>query len=221
MVRRLLPAAQAALGRALRLLRPLRAGDRAPGVRARRAAASAHRPGDRHLPVRGRDDASRQPRQRAGDRARRDQLDDRRARHRAFGAQARAPARRDLREPRPAAVGRLAAGARRGRAELRAHAGRRDIPALEVQGAQVRVLVGEAFGVRSPVRDAFADVYLDWRCRPARASSCRRWRRSWRSIRSTATSRSTASRVAQHTMAVLADGAGRRADAAGAGARWW
>ena len=35
------------------------------------------------------------------------------------------------------------------------------IPALEVQGAQVRVLVGEAFGARSPVRTFAPTLYLD------------------------------------------------------------
>ncbi len=35
------------------------------------------------------------------------------------------------------------------------------IPALDVAGARVRVLVGEAFGARSPVRAASPTVYLD------------------------------------------------------------
>ncbi len=36
-----------------------------------------------------------------------------------------------------------------------------DIPALEVQGATVRVLIGEAFGVRSPVKTFAPTLYLD------------------------------------------------------------
>ena len=61
----------------------------------RRAAASAHRPVDGHLPVRRRDHASRQPRVRAADPPGRGQLDDRRPRHhalRALRARARAKA---------------------------------------------------------------------------------------------------------------------------------
>ena len=60
----------------------------APRRQPRRAAASAHRARDRHLPVRRRDAASRQPGQRPAHRAGRDQLDDGRARHRPLGARA-------------------------------------------------------------------------------------------------------------------------------------
>jgi redox-sensitive bicupin YhaK (pirin superfamily) len=42
-----------------------------------------------------------------------------------------------------------------------AHTAAADIPSLEVQGAQVRVLVGEAFGVRSPVETLSQTLYLD------------------------------------------------------------
>ncbi|MDM0012043.1 pirin family protein [Variovorax sp. J22P168] len=41
------------------------------------------------------------------------------------------------------------------------HTAAADIPALEVQGVPVRVLVGEAFGVRSPVATLSPTVYLD------------------------------------------------------------
>ncbi|MDM0079944.1 pirin family protein [Variovorax sp. J31P179] len=41
------------------------------------------------------------------------------------------------------------------------HTAAADIPALEVQGVPVRVLVGEAFGVRSPVATLSQTVYLD------------------------------------------------------------
>jgi len=41
------------------------------------------------------------------------------------------------------------------------HTAAADIPALEVQGVPVRVLVGEAFGVRSPVTTLSQTVYLD------------------------------------------------------------
>ena len=52
-----------------------------------RAAAPAHQPRHRHLSVRRRDPAPRQPRHRPGDPARRDQSDDRRQRHRPFRAE--------------------------------------------------------------------------------------------------------------------------------------
>ncbi|AMM26021.1 pirin family protein [Variovorax sp. PAMC 28711] len=42
-----------------------------------------------------------------------------------------------------------------------AHTAAADIPALEVQGAKVRVLIGEAFGVTSPVKTFAPTVYLD------------------------------------------------------------
>ena len=79
-------ARQAAHGRPVHLLRPYRPGrvPRRPGHR--RAAASAYRARHRHLPVRRRDHAPRQPRHRCGDPPRRGQLDDRRPRHRAFRA---------------------------------------------------------------------------------------------------------------------------------------
>ena len=93
---------QAADGRALHLLRSDGSGAarRRPGHG--RAAASAYRPGDRHLSLRRPRHASRQRRQRAGDHARRHEPDDRRARHRAFGAHARQRARdgrRHVRHP--------------------------------------------------------------------------------------------------------------------------
>ena len=42
-----------------------------------------------------------------------------------------------------------------------AHTAAADIPSLEVQGVQVRVLVGEAFGARSPVATFSKTIYLD------------------------------------------------------------
>ncbi|MGJ7508975.1 pirin family protein [Variovorax sp. GT1P44] len=42
-----------------------------------------------------------------------------------------------------------------------AHTAAADIPSLEVQGVQVRVLVGEAFGARSPVATLSKTIYLD------------------------------------------------------------
>jgi redox-sensitive bicupin YhaK (pirin superfamily) len=42
-----------------------------------------------------------------------------------------------------------------------AHTAAEDIPSLDVQGVKVRVLVGEAFGARSPVATFSKTVYLD------------------------------------------------------------
>ncbi|RYF81099.1 MAG: pirin family protein [Comamonadaceae bacterium] len=41
------------------------------------------------------------------------------------------------------------------------HSAAQDIPALDVQGVAVRVLVGEAFGVRSPVPTLMPTLYVD------------------------------------------------------------
>ncbi len=41
------------------------------------------------------------------------------------------------------------------------HTAADDIPALDVQGARVRVLVGQAFGVRSPIETLAETIYLD------------------------------------------------------------
>ena len=92
--RRLLGAARAAVGalahgRAVHFFRSFRAGRIPRRQRARRAAASAYRARHRHLSVRRRDHAPRQPRHRGADQAGRSELDDRRARHRAFRAHRR------------------------------------------------------------------------------------------------------------------------------------
>ncbi len=75
------------------------------GQRPRRAAASAYRACHRHLSVRRRDHAPRQPRHRGRDQAGRGELDDRRPRHRAFRAHRRREARRRRADPRLADVG--------------------------------------------------------------------------------------------------------------------
>ena len=108
--RRLRGAARAAVGahahgRAVHLLRPFRAGRIPRRARPRRAAASAYRACHRHLSVRRRDHAPRQPRHRGRDQAGRGELDDRRPRHRAFRAHRRREARRRRADPRLADVG--------------------------------------------------------------------------------------------------------------------
>ena len=92
-----------------------------PGHGHRRAAASAHRPRDGDVPVRGRDHASRQPRLGAADPPGRRELDDRRARHRALRAHAaRACARPARALARHPDRGWRCRRARGGRAALRA-----------------------------------------------------------------------------------------------------
>ena len=115
--RRLHRAPRAALGalahgRPLHLLRPFRPGGIPRRRRHRRAPASAYRARHRHLSVRRRDRAPRLPRHRGGDQAGRSQLDDGRARHRAFRAHGRGVARHRQPDPRPADVGGAAEGQR-------------------------------------------------------------------------------------------------------------
>ena len=126
MVRRLLPSHPRARRRAVRILRSFRPDHRAARRQLRRAAASAHRPRDRHVSVRRRDAAPRQPGLGPAHRARRHQLDDGGTRHRAFGAHAAGScAAQPHADARPAAVGGPAASAtRRCDAGVRAHAGR-------------------------------------------------------------------------------------------------
>src|SRR4030081_3917514 len=106
-------ARQAPNGRPLHLLRSFRAG----AVRVRqghgRTPASAYRARHRHLSVRRQDHAPRQRGQYPGNPARRDEPDDRRARHRPFRAH---PGRAAKRRPKDAGLAELdrAAGRLRG-----------------------------------------------------------------------------------------------------------
>ena len=82
---------------------------------------------------------------------------------------------RDAPQPRPATVGGAAGRpTRRARRRFAHTAGGGACPALEVGGARLRLLVGEAFGERSPVRPASPTLFIDVRCRPATPSRCRR-----------------------------------------------
>ena len=128
--RRLHGAARAAVdpvahGRAVRVLRSFRADRVQVRQRPRRAPASAYRARHRHLPVRRRDHAPRQPRHRGADPARRGQLDDRRPRHRAFGAHRHRAPRQGRQPARLADVGRAAGGEGGDGAGFRASRGRR------------------------------------------------------------------------------------------------
>ena len=174
--RRLHGAARAAVGavahgRAVRVLRSFRADRVQVRQRPRRAAASAHRARHRHLSVRRRDHAPRQPRHRGADPARRGQLDDRRPRHRAFRAhRQRAP--RQRRQPaRPADVGGAAGGAGGDGAGLRALCRRANSRWSATTARPCASWSARPMAQRSPVKTTsetlFADVHLKAGSTPA------------------------------------------------------
>ena len=118
--------------------------------RHRRAAASAYRARHRHLSVRRRDRASRQPRLAAADPAGRRQLDDRGTRHRALRAhRAGAPHGRRA-AARIAVLGRAAANDEETEPGF-AHVGSAELPIVTDKGRSVRVVAGSLLGARSPV----------------------------------------------------------------------
>ena len=111
--RRILGAARAAAcepphGRPVRVLRSLRSGGIQERAWPRCPATSAHRAVDAHLPLRRRDHSSRQPRREGGDPSGRSELDDRRTRHRAFGAHCAGASGRWRAAAWPAVLGRHA-----------------------------------------------------------------------------------------------------------------
>jgi redox-sensitive bicupin YhaK (pirin superfamily) len=67
-----------------------------------------------------------------------------------------------------------------------AHTPAAAMPTLRVGTAQVRVLIGDAFGAVSPVATYSRTVYLDVSLPPTGTWRCRRWRRNWRSLSSKA-----------------------------------
>ncbi len=151
-------------GRPVRVLRSFRADGVQVRQRPRRAAASAYRARHRHLSVRRRDHAPRQPRHRRADPAGRGQLDDRRPRHRAFRAHRYASA-----APKATACTACRCGwrCRRRQEEMApdfAHHAVEQFPVVRDNGKTVRVVVGSAYGARSPVKTTsetlFADVHL-------------------------------------------------------------
>ena len=173
-VGRVLPSAQRRMVGPFVVLRSHGAG-RLPArhpAHGRRAAASAHRPVDRDLPVRRRDHAPRQPRLGAGDPAGRGQLDDRRPRHHPLRAlRARAPrgrtactasrpgwrCRRATRRPSPASRTTAPTTCRR----------------YEAGGLWARLIAGEAFGAQAEVTTHSPMFYVHWRpgSRRARAAA--------------------------------------------------
>ena len=131
------------------------------GKRHRRAAASAHRARHRHLPVRRRDVASRQPGHVGGHPARRGQPDDGRPRHRAFRARERA---------RPSSTRGGLFGiqawvalpkAHEETAPAFAHHGADELPRIAGEGKRVRLIMGSAYGARSPVEFPHESLYAE------------------------------------------------------------
>ena len=174
--------------RPVHLLRSHGTGRVRAGAGRQRAAAPAHRPRDRDVPVRRRVHAPRQPRHGAGDPAGRRQLDGGRSRHRAFGAHAAGGARRRTAAPvrtasRPGSRCRVADEERE---PSFAHHGAASLPRIERPGVSLTVIAGTAYGERSPVEvfsptlyvdaqlDAGATLEVSSRARAARPATSRR-----------------------------------------------
>ena len=194
-------------GRAVRVLRSFRAGGVQLRQRPRRAAASAYRARHRHLSVRRRDHAPRQPRHRGADPAGRGQLDDRRPRHRAFRAHRH-------RAPRHAATACTACrcGWRCRRRRRRWRRPSRTMPSTNFRwcattAQSVRVVVGGAYGQRSPVKTTSETLFADAHAaRPAARCRSTPSTRSARSTCSTARSTSPATASAADRLLVFKPG---------------
>ena len=159
---------RAADGGAVHLLRPLRAGHAAAGAGIRRAAAPAHQPGHGDLPVPGRHVPPGQPGFAAADRARGHQLDDRRA-----GASCirsgRRPTSGPLARRRTAcSCGWRCPGRREESDPSFRHYPAESLPSVDVEGVAVRVMVGAAFGLTSPVAVLSPTLYAEIKLPPGR-----------------------------------------------------
>ena len=191
-----------------------------PAGPARRASAPAHRPGHRDLPVRGRDDAPRQPR--ASVQEIRPGAINWMTAGRGIVHSERKPERlreRQLCQPRPAAVGRRCRRPHEEvRAELFAYAG----SGHSGPGSAGRPGAGaDRRGLRGAIagQDLLADAVSRHRAAGRRAlRAAGAGARTCRSIRSTATARRWRRGAAAFTMAVLAEGEGARLEADAAGA---
>jgi redox-sensitive bicupin YhaK (pirin superfamily) len=89
-----------------------------------------------------------------------------------------------------------------------AHTAAADIPSLEVQGVQVRVLVGEAFGARSPVETLSKTIYLDLALPAGARFELPALAQELAIYPIDGDVSLDGEAVAQHTMAMLADGEG-------------
>ncbi len=141
---------QAADGRAVHLLRPFRPGAVSRRQGHGRAAASAYRPRHRHLSVRRQHHASRQRGQHPGDPARRDELDDRGPRHRAFRAHPDVQRRDGQKMLGLQSWIALPAGKEEIAPSFQ-HYGAGDLPMIFERDFTARVIAGSAFGITSPV----------------------------------------------------------------------
>ncbi len=182
-----LPSAAAAGHRPLPVFRPLRPGHRDAGGQSAdvRHAPAYRSPGDGHLFIRRRDPASRQSGQRAAHRARRDQLDDRRQRHRALRAHPARSGEPHRRSPTAcnqwAALPRLAVRAKKPRRRSSIRRPARCRPGAGRESA-ARVLIGSAFGLSSPGETFSRTLYLDIAAAPGAVLTLEaRWSRSQRS----------------------------------------
>ena len=142
----------------------------------------AYRPRHRHLSVRGRDPASRQPGHAAADPARRRELDDRGPRHRPFGAQLARGARQ-----RAAGCSASRPGWPCRRRPRRRHPTSRimaatTLPVVSGEGKEVRIITGSLYGERSPVPTFSAMFYADAGWRRVPSCRCRPSTRSGRSM---------------------------------------
>ncbi len=105
-------------------------------------------------------DAPRQPRHGAADPAGRAELDDRRPRHHPLGAHRPDTASDRLPAVRHPELGRPD-GPGRGERPAFEHYDAAALPVLTGEGKTVRLIAGEAFGARSPVRTSSPMVYAD------------------------------------------------------------
>ena len=123
------------------------------GHRHGRAAAPAHRAGDRHLPVRGGDHPPRQPGIGAADPPGRRELDGGRSRASSIPSAAATERPAQRRPPaRASSAGSPCRSAARGdRAELRQHPAATHPAASARRASVLDVLAGPAYGARSPV----------------------------------------------------------------------
>ena len=143
----------------------------------------AHRAVDGHLSVQRANDPSRQHRRRAGDPARRTQLDDCRRRHLPFRT-LRRHARRTAGTWTASRHGLPCRRRTRRTGFLRPLSTPASLPGLQDDGVQARLIAGSAYGLTSPAVDPFAALLpacgTEGGCSPAtagRVSGARRLRR--------------------------------------------
>jgi redox-sensitive bicupin YhaK (pirin superfamily) len=123
----------------------------APGQNVDVRPAPAHRPGHGHLAVRRRDDPPRQPGRGPADRAWGRELDDRRRRHRAFGARRSAVAQERAPHARIQSWVALPKSHEDAAPSFSHHAAP-TLPKIRLPGVELRLIAGDAFGEKAPRR---------------------------------------------------------------------